>query len=416
MNQGKPFEIPKALIWEAWLKVKGNQGAAGIDQCSIEEYEQDLKSNLYKLWNRMSSGSYFPKPIRQVDIPKSDGKKRTLGIASVEDRVAQTAATLVIEPQLDPHFHEDMYGYRANKSAHQALAVTRKRCWRYDWLLDLDIQSYFPSVSHELLMKAVRHHVKEPWILLYLQRWITGPVQESDGSLSTPICGVPQGAPVSPVLSNLFMHYAVVKWLERTYPSLPFAVYADDAVIHCRSEAEAQQLLRDLKERLWECQLTLHPDKTQIVYCKDEDRQGEHEQTSFDFLGYTFRPRKSKNRYGKFFINFSPGVSPKAAKRIRKTAKNWQLPCRVDKSIEDLSRMFNATIQGWLGYFTRFYKSALYPSLRYLNQLLVRWATSKYKRLKRHRRRARHWLGRLARRQPNLFAHWKLGVLPEVEQ
>lgn len=416
MTQRKPFTIPKRLIWEAWRRVKVNKGAPGVDDETIEKYEENLKGNLYKLWNRMSSGSYYPKPIRQVMIPKPDGKQRPLGIATVEDRVAQSAATILLEKMLEPHFHKDMYGYRPNKSAHQALSVTRKRCWQYDWVLDLDIQGYFPGIDHELLMKAVRHHVQEKWILLYLERWLVAPVRNEDGVDHIPTCGVPQGAPVSPVLSNLFMHYAFVKWMQRAYPNLPFAVYADDAVIHCGSEQEAKEVKAQLVQRLEACHLRLHPEKTKIAYCKDADRRNEYANTSFDFLGYTFRPRRSKNRYGKFFINFTPAISSKASKKIRKQAKHWEFPCRVDKDITDLSRMFNPVIRGWIGYYTKFYKSAMYPVLRYLNRLLARWVTQKYKKFRGHRRRARHWLGRLARNRPYLFAHWKLGVLPEVGQ
>lgn len=408
LKETKSFEITKRQVYEAYKRVKLNKGGAGIDGESIKGFEEDLSNNLYKIWNRLASGSYFPPPVRRVEIPKGDGRMRPLGIPTVGDRIAQMVVKEALEPELEPYFHKDSYGYRPSKSAHQALEQTRKRCWRYDWVLDLDIKGFFDNIDHDLLMRAVRKHTDCKWMLLYIDRWLKAPVQLPDGSLHHPQKGTPQGGVISPLLANLFLHYAFDMWMQRYSPSIPFERYADDAVCHCKSERQAQWLKRTLERRFAKAGLMLHPKKTKVVYCKDEDRKGSYLHESFDFLGYTFRPRRSKNRWGKYFINFSPAISNKAAKCIRDTAKSWRWHLRSDKDLEDFANMFNPIIRGWITYYGRFYKSALYPTLRCLDRRLVQWARRKFKRLKRHRRRAEQWLRRVARRQPGLFAHWKL--------
>jgi group II intron reverse transcriptase/maturase len=275
-------------------------------------------------------------------------------------------------------------------------------------VLDLDIRSYFDSIDHALLMRAVRKHTDCPWVLLYMERWLKAPVQLRDGTLEARDRGTPQGSVISPLLANLFLHYAFDVWMQRYYPHIPFERFADDGICHCRTEAEAKELKAALEQRFADCGLELHPQKTTIVYCKDDDRRDDYPETKFDFLGYTFRPRRSKNRRGKLFINFTPAVSNKAAKAMRQTMRRWRLHLRSDKSLDDLARMFNPVIRGWMNYYRHYYKSALYPTLRHLDSILDQWATRKYKRLRRHRRRATHWLARLARRQPGLFAHWRL--------
>ncbi len=412
MKKAKSFEISKHVVLEAWKRVKANKGAAGVDSELISDFEENLKNNLYKIWNRMSSGNYFPPPVKTVSIPKKTGGERILGIPTVSDRVAQMVAKIYFEPLVEPHFHENSYGYRPGKSALQAVAVTRKRCWRYNWLLEFDIKGLFDNIEHDLLMKAVKHHTRNKWILLYIERWLKAPFQQNDGTQLERTKGTPQGGVISPVLANLFLHYVFDKWMERNYPQNPFCRYADDGITHCRTEAEAKLLLKSLDVRFKECGLELHPEKTKIVYCKDDDRRGEYSDISFDFLSYTFRPRRSKNRWGKFFVSFLPGVSNKAGKAMRQKAWKWNMHLRSDKALEDLSRMFSPVIRGWINYYGKFYKSALYPTLQQLNRTLVRWAMRKFKKLKGHRRRAEYWLGNVARRQPQLFPHWQLGVKP----
>lgn len=408
MEQAKPFNISKKKVWEAWLKVKSNKGAAGLDGQSIGEFEENLKDNLYKIWNRMSSGSYFPPPVLRVEIPKGDGRMRPLGIPTVADRIAQMVAKQELEPQLERHFHPDSYGYRPGKSALDAVGQARQRCWRNDWVVDLDIKGFFDNINHELMMRAVGTHTQERWVLLYIERWLKAPIQLPDGTRQMPQKGTPQGGVISPLLANLFLHYGFDKWMQREYPYIAFERYADDAVCHCQSQVQAESLKQALTKRMLDIGLELHPSKTKIVYCYDDNRQEDYPLTSFDFLGYTFRPRKSINRWGKTFINFTPAFSNKAAKSVRQTARRWAWQNRSDKSLEDLARMFNPMIQGWINYYGRYYKSAMYPALRHLDRQLARWARRKYKRLQGHRRRAEQWLRRIARKQPGLFVHWKL--------
>ena len=408
----KPFELSKRAVWEAYRRVRANKGAAGVDEQSISEFKRDLTGNLYKLWNRLSSGSYFPPPVRAVQIPKRDGGSRVLGVPTVADRIAQTVVRGYLEPGVEPMFHPDSYGYRPGRSALDAVAVCRERCWRADWVLDLDIQAFFDSVPHELVLRAVAHHTDQRWIVLYVGRWLRAPLQLEDGSLVGRDRGTPQGSAISPLLANIFLHYAFDAWMSREHPGVQFERYCDDVVVHAGSERQARELRAAIAARLAECGLALNERKTRIVYCKDADRPGSSEHESFDFLGYTFRPRLSKNRFGKHFLNFSPAVSGEAAKRMRREIRSWRLHLRADKTLTDLALMFNATLQGWINYYGRFYKSMLYPTFRHLNEILVRWAAGKYKRLRRHRARARRFLADVARRQPGLFAHWRLGVRP----
>jgi len=337
----RSYEIPKKVVLEAFKKVKENRGAEGIDEVSLKEFEADLDNNLYKIWNRMSSGSYFPPPVKAIEIEKKSGGKRVLGIPTVGDRVAQMVAKIYLNPLVDPHFHKDSYGYREGKSAIDALEVTRQRCWQYDWVLEFDIKGLFDNIDHELLMRAVKKHVKIPWLKLYIERWLKAPFQKPNGRVEERSKGTPQGGVISPVLANLFMHYAFDKWMERTHPDKPFARYADDGVIHCRTLEEARLLLESLKERMEECKLELHPEKTRIVYCKDDKRKDEYPNTSFDFLGYTFRVRSCKDRNGRIFYSFTPAVSEQAKKAMRQKIRRMRLQTKSYLSIEELSEKIN---------------------------------------------------------------------------
>jgi RNA-directed DNA polymerase len=410
MNEAKPFCISKWEVWEAYKRVKANKGAAGVDEQSIEDFEKRLKKNLYKIWNRMSSGSYLPPPVRTVKIPKANGGERKLGIPTVSDRIAQQVVKSRLEPEVDRLFHADSYGYRPGKSALDAVGRARERCWRYDWVVDLDIKGFFDNLDQNLLMRAVKKHAKDQWLVLYIERWLKAPVQEEDGKLIPREKGTPQGGVISPLLANLFLHYAFDRWITVKYPHVPFERYADDAIVHCKTETEAQEVRAAIATRLGECGLELHPEKTRIVYCKDDDRRRRYPNEKFDFLGYTFQARRSKNRKGKFFINFSPAVSNKAAMAMRTEVRSWNLPQRSDKAIEDLSRMFNPIVRSWIRYYGRYYPSALYPTMRQLDRDLALWAKRKYKKLRGHLRRATHWIARISRRAPALFACWQMGV------
>ncbi|HEY5989052.1 MAG TPA: group II intron reverse transcriptase/maturase [Streptosporangiaceae bacterium] len=414
MSKPRPFAISKEVVWEAYLRVKANQGAAGVDEQSIEEFERNLKGNLYKLWNRMSSGSYFPPPVRMVEIPKPGGRGvRVLGVPTVADRIAQTVVKTYLEPEVEPIFHPDSYGYRPGRSALQAVGVCRDRCWKRDWIIDLDIRAFFDTLDHELVLRSVRHHTNLRWILLYVERWLKAPLQREDGTLVAREQGSPQGSAISPLLANLFMHYAFDAWMKREFPGIGFERYCDDVVVHCKSERQARYILTAITERLARCKLHVNQEKTRLVYCKDDHRPGSHEYERFDYLGYTFRPRLSRSRkYDRYFVNFSPAVSDEAGKAMRREIRHWRLQRRSDKTLGDLARMFNVIVQGWINYYGRYYPSMLHPTLRPLNDYLVRWAQRKYKRLRGHAGRARRFLADVARREPNLFAHWRLGLRP----
>jgi len=414
MSEAKPYSISKHLVVKAFRLVRANHGAAGVDGQSVAAFEEDLKDNLYKVWNRMSSGSYFPPPVRQVEIPKGDGRMRPLGIPTVGDRVAQMVVKLTLEPLVEPVFHQDSYGYRPGKSALDAVGAARARCRRMDWVIDLDISDFFGSLDHDLMMKAVKHHTDLAWVHLYVDRWLKAPVQRVDGSIESRTAGTPQGGVISPLLANLFMHYAFDGWMRRTYPSVPFERYADDVVIHCVNLSQAEVVLEAVRWRLKECHLELHPKKTKIVYCKDYRRRGEFGEYKFDFLGYTFRPRGAQGPRRKTFVGFLPAMSDKAAKKIRATIRGWSLSRqRGTQSLVDLARLVNPAVRGWMLYYGRFYRSRCLQVVGYyLTRALVKWAMRKYKRFRGQWLQAYHWLGRVAVRDGNLFAHWSLGARP----
>ena len=408
MENSKPYKIPKQTVMAAYKKVKANKGSAGVDGKDFEKYEENLKDNLYKLWNRMSSGSYFPKPVKAVEIPKKDGGTRRLGIPTIDDRIAQMTVKLATEPMLEPLFHEDSYGYRPNKSATDAVGVARQRCWKYDYVIDLDIKGLFDNIDHELLMKAVRKHVKEPWILLYIERWLKAPFQTETGEIIPRIAGTPQGGVISPILANLFMHYAFDLWMTRNHRNNPFERYADDTVVHCRTEQEAKLLLAHIDERLHECKLELHPTKTKIVYCQDKDRRKEHSVTEFDFLGYTFRKVRIKDRLGRLQMNFIASVSKKAEQALKDKVKALEIHKRTGSKIEMIAEMLNPILRGWMNYFGKFNRSAMKRALDCVQRRLIKWAMCKYKNFRGHRRRAEEWLKQVKEREPNMFAHWAL--------
>jgi len=408
MTSTKPFVIAKRAVWEAYQQVKANRGAAGIDEETIAMFEQNLSRNLYKLWNRMSSGSYFPPPVKQVEIPKAKGGTRKLGIPTVSDRIAQTVVKRIIEPILDPIFHQDSYGYRPGKSAKQAVAVTRKRCWQYAWVVEFDIKSAFDQIDHGLLMKAVRSHIKEGWILLYIERWLTAPFETTDGERVTRERGTPQGGVVSPILMNLFMHYTFDAWMKRAHPSCPFARYADDAVVHCRSQKQAEEVMQSIALRLAECGLAMHPDKSKVVYCKDDKRTAPYPHVHFTFLGFTFRPRRAITRHNRRFTGFLPGVSADALKRMRKQVRGWRIHRRTATTLAELAKQYNPVLRGWWNYYGEFYPSAMHSFAMYLDGKLMQWARRKYKTLERREQASVQWLIKMKNIFPRLFFYWSV--------
>jgi RNA-directed DNA polymerase len=406
-SPGKPFDISKREVWEAYRQVKANKGAPGVDGQALDGFEADLKNNLFKIWNRMSSGSYFPPPVKAVEIPKPHGGGvRMLGVPTVADRIAQTVVARRIEAKAEPVFHPDSYGYRPGRSALDAVAACRRRCWRHDWAIDLDVRKFFDSVPHDLIVKAVQAHCSEPWVVLYVRRWLTAPLTLPDGTLADRDRGTPQGSAVSPVLANLFMHYAFDAWMARRWPGIPFERYADDAVVHCASHHQAVTVRAAIENRMAEAGLQLHPAKTRIVYCKDSNRRGSHEHTSFTFLGFTFRARKARNRHGRNFASFLPAISKDALTNISRTVRSWRLHRQTGHSLAGLARAINPIVRGWMQYYGTFYRSVLHPLLQRINAYLMRWIRKKYKRLRGFKKAKTCWEG-ITTRYPHLFVHWR---------
>jgi RNA-directed DNA polymerase len=403
----KSYHISKHAFMEAYKRVKANKGAAGIDEETIQDFEKDYKYNLYKIWNRMSSGSYFPPPVKTVEIPKTDGKTRKLGIPTVSDRIAQMVVKIYLEPHLESCFHPDSYGYRLKKSAIQALEVARKRCWKYDWVIDIDIKGFFDNIDHDLMMRAVQKHTQEPWILLYVKRWLEAPAQEQTGNVVKRTFGTPQGGVISPLLANLFLHYAFDEWMKRNFALNPFERYADDIVVHCRTEEEAIKLKDKIQARLQECKLDLHPVKTKIVYCKDANRKGNSQNEKFDFLGYTFRPRTAKNRFGELFVSFCPAMSDKAKQSKRDDIKSWHKEVKPNESLMEFIRIINPAVSGWINHYGKFHASELWSTMQYIDITLMKWAKKKFGKLMQTWRKMENWLLGIKKRQPNLFKHWQ---------
>ena len=407
----KSFEISKGLVWEAYKRVKAKKGAAGVDGQSIADFEGDLRNNLYRIWNRMSSGTYFPPPVMAVEIPKTGngGGTRMLGVPTVADRVAQTVAALALQARTESIFHPDSYGYRPRRSALDAVGACRQRCWKKNWVIDLDVAKFFDSVPWDLMIQAVQANITtdQRWVLLYVKRWLQAPLVLPDGTVQDRDRGTPQGSSISPVLANLFMHYAFDLWLTREFPTVEFERYADDAVVHCVTQRQARQVLAALVVRMDDVGLRLHPDKTKIVYCKDNVRRGDHEHTSFTFLGFTFGPRQAVSKDGRSsYSRFLPAVSQDALTAMGQQVRQWRLHMWVRRDLDELATMINPVVVGWMNYYGRFYRSRLTPLLQRINTYLMRWAGKKYKRLRSYRRFQAWWFG-LIDREPELFKHWR---------
>lgn len=409
-EETKSVPITKEMVWEAYKKVKSNGGSAGIDHQSLSAFDKVRSKELYKIWNRLASGSYLAPRIKRVTIPKGNGKTRPLGIPTVGDRVAQQVVKAYLEPRLEAVFLENSYGYRPNKSAHAAIKEVQQNVLNYSWVLDLDIKEFFENVSHGLLMKALRKHVPEKWVLMYIQRWLEAPVQLEDGSIKEPTGkGTPQGGVISPLLANLYLHYCVDKWLEKYYPKVKMVRYADDLIIHCGSYTLATQLLSALTTRLIECGLTAHPEKTKIVYCKKDKRNLEGYPVQFDFLGFSFQPIRKKLKTGESFLQYDCKISRKSKLRITQGLKKLGFHNKSQWTIQGIANLLNPKIRGWIHYYGKISKRSLKPVFYYLHHRMIRWILNKYKSFKGSKVKAIAWLRAIGNSYPNLFYHWELG-------
>ena len=405
----KTVPVTKEMVRDAYRKVKSNKGSAGVDKQSLADYEADLLNNLYVLWNRMSSGSYFPKPVRSVSIPKANGKKRILGIPTVSDRIAQEVVKSYLEPRLEAEFAKESYGYRPLKSQHQAVEAVQENVRQYAWVIDMDIKSFFDEVNHDLLMKALDRHVPEKWVKMYIKRWLESPAQEKDGTLiQKEGKGTPQGGVISPLLSNLFLHYVLDKWLGKHYPEIAFVRYADDMVIHCRTEAEGKQILAAIRLRLAECHLRLSEEKTKMVYCRDYRRVQQEYGTKFDFLGFTFKPRTIVSKRGGLFLGYGCAISQKAQTRIIGEWKQLKLHRRSDLTIQDIANKVNPEMRGVIKYYGKYKLWELQPLMRHFEFRLVKWVLNKYKSFKGSYSEGYKWIKYLKRSYPGMFYYWTI--------
>ena len=412
LNKDKTKDLPitKKMVWDGYESVRRNRGGSGIDQMTLEELKADLEDQLYKLWNRMGSGSYFPPEVKRMLISKGGKGYRPLGIPTVLDRIAQSVVRAYIEPRLEAIFHEGSYGYRPGRSAHQALEKARKNCWQYEWVIDLDIKGFFDSIDHELLMKAVEKHVPEKWVCMYIRRWLKAGVLHEDGRREETERGTPQGGVISPLLANLYLHYAFDKWMEKEEKGIHFERYADDIIIHCKTEQEAVRILERIKGRFTECGLEVHPEKTRIVYCANGHRKEKTGRPKkFTFLGYDFKPRKQWNKKeGKAFTGFDMGISGKAKVKIKAVLSKLFKRLRPATDLEDIAALINARLRGWINYYAKYNASATREVWHWLNFRLLRWLLGSYGRFKNGYRRASRWLRMNYRERPGLFVHWRL--------
>lgn len=416
-EEQKSQPISRLQVMEAFKRVKANGGAKGVDGISISEVNSNKRKYLYPLWNRLASGSYYPKAVRRVMIPKDDGKKkRPLGIPTVVDRVAQQVIASELEAIVDKQFSVNSFGYRPNKDAHQAIEQCRINCMKYSWVVDLDISGFFDNINHELLMKAVSHYTSKKHILLYVKRWLEAPIQMEDGTIvQNHDKGTPQGGVISPVLANIFLHVVFDKWMEKNYPEAPFERYADDIVIHCRNIKDSLRMLENINKRMNECKLELNQQKSKIVYCRrNQKRQPPFKvrYQKFDFLGYTFKPRVIKER-GKIKLGFSPGISQKRQTKIAKKLYKLKIHRMVHLHLSDIAVILAPKLRGWINYYGKFRKSELRKIFRILNKRLARYIRNKYRRF-----RKKHWffsykhLINISKSYPTMFYHWEHGFLP----
>lgn len=410
--ESRSIGITREQVWQAWKRIRQGGKGVGIDNITINMIAQQPRKYLYPVWNRLSSGSYFPRGVREVSIPKQDGKERILGIPTMCDRVAQEVIRAELEKELEPHFHPSSYGYRPGKSAHDALKACAENCWKRWYVVDMDIKKFFDEISHEKMMEILRKYTKKKHILLYCERWLKAPVHKLDGTVDTKReRGTPQGGVISPLLANLYLHEVFDKWMQTYHKNMVFERYADDIVIHTRSIEQSQFILDKLKERLKTYELELNAEKTRIVYCYRTARSYKASReipVSFDFLGFTFKPRLCKRNDGGLFWGFRPAVSVRNLKRMNATIKRLHRSTR--KTLTELATEIAPRVRGWIRYYGFIRKSGLHTLFQRLNVRLAKWVKNKYKI--RSMPKCFRWLRRVSKSYPNLFIHWEYGWLP----
>ena len=407
-TKSRPIPITKEMVREAYRKVRSNKGSAGVDEEDLNKFKENLSGNLYKIWNRMSSGSYFPLPVKEVIIPKANGGTRPLGIPTISDRIAQEVVKSYLEPRFEKIFSPNSYGYRPNKSAHQAIARVRENVRDYAWVVDMDIKSFFDEVSHELLLKAVTKHVSEKWVLMYLKRWLESPVQTKGELVFKEGKGTPQGGVISPLLANLFLHYVLDKWLDKEFPTITFVRYADDVVIHCESEAQSQTVLSAVKARLTECKLRLSEEKTKIVFCKNYKRDIKNNYPNrFDFLGFSFKPMSKKSKMG-MFLGFDYEISMKSRTRIIDKWSKMDFHKQTKLDLQTIAIKLEPISRGIIRYYATIDKWSVQKLFYHLDVRIAKWVKNKFKSMKNSYLKANDWLRSIKASHPTMFYHWSI--------
>jgi len=321
-----------------------------------------------------------------------------------------------LERHVDKHFSANSFGYRPGKRAHDAIEQCRVNCQWYNWAIDLDIEGFFDNIDHELMMQMVSNFTQEKYILMYVERWLKAPVKLLDGTLKENIGkGTPQGGVISPLLANIFLHFAFDEWFGEQYPKGIFERYADDIIVHCTQFGEAEKTLEAIERRLKEFKLNLNRSKTKIVYCNANQKQQfpkEKKSRSFDFLGFQFKPRIVKTG-SRIKLGFSPAISRKSQKRISETCYKLKIHRMVHLNIGRIAEILKSKTRGWINYYGKFRKSCMHGVFRTLNFRLAHWVRNKYRRFRRkHWYFAYNWLVGISKDFPNLFLHWEYGFRP----
>lgn len=404
----KTVPIEFSQVVKAYRKVKKGGKAVGIDNESWAEFDKQTERNLYVIWNRLASGSYHPVAVREVEIPKKDGKVRKLGIPTLKDRIAQQVLKDYMEKRIDHLFHDNSYGYRPLKSAHDAVEQVRQNCFKQDWVIDMDISKFFDGMDHELVLKAIEHVMDEKWVKLYVERWLRMPIQKKDGTLQQKEGkGTPQGGVISPLLANLYLHFSLDMWLSKHFPQVNFVRYADDIIIHCNNKEEAETVLEAVKQRLTEVKLQVNASKTRIAYCKDYKRKEKHETVKFEFLGFSYQPGARIGKFdGLIYTAFTAEISQSNQKRIREIIRENKLWNNTTLDITEIAKSLNMKLRGWINYYSKYSKNKLRRALIKVDSRLIKWMKNKYKI---NTGKSIIKLKQIKQVNPNLFYHWQTG-------